>query len=137
MLATFEVLAEGNRRRILDLLRDRERPVGDLVRALSISQPAVSKHLRVLRDAGLVEARIDAQRRLYHVRCEPLQEIDRWLAPYRAMWTTSLDALEQHLDDMDDPTEPGRKEGQRHARRARTGRRPVDPAIHPTTAPPS
>lgn len=106
MLATFEVLAERNRRRILDLLRDRERPVGELVDALSISQPAVSKHLRLLRDAGLVEARIDAQRRLYRVRPEPLQEIDQWLAPYRTMWTRSLDALERHLDDMADPKSP-------------------------------
>jgi len=106
VLATFEVLAERNRRRILDLLRDRERPVGELVDALSISQPAVSKHLRLLRDAGLVEARIDAQRRLYRVRPEPLQEIDQWLAPYRTMWTRSLDALERHLDDMADPKAP-------------------------------
>jgi DNA-binding transcriptional ArsR family regulator len=97
----FEVLAEPHRRRILDLLRERERPVGDLVAALGLSQPGVSKHLRVLRDAGLVEVRTDAQRRLYRIRTEPLREIDEWLAPYRATWAGRLDALEAHLDDME------------------------------------
>src|SRR3954466_14196137 len=97
----FEVLAEPNRRRILDLLRDAERPVGELVDALAISQPAVSKHLRVLRDAGLVEVRADAQRRMYRVRPAPLADIDAWLAPYRALWTASLDRLGQHLDRAD------------------------------------
>lgn len=100
MVATFEVLAEPNRRRILDLLRGEERPVGDLVDALAISQPAVSKHLRVLRDGGLVVVRADAQRRLYRVRPDPLQDIDRWLEPYRRMWASSLDDLERHLDEM-------------------------------------
>ena len=102
--APFEVLAEPNRRRILDLLRERERPVGDLVRALAVSQPAVSKHLRVLRDAGLVDVRIDAQRRLYRVRPAPLQTIDEWLAPYREMWSERLDDLERHLETMDEET---------------------------------
>ena len=88
-VATFEVLAEPNRRRILDLLRDQEQPVGVLVDALGVSQPAVSKHLKVLRDAGLVAVRADAQRRLYRVRPEPLRAIDDWLAPYRAMWRLS------------------------------------------------
>ena len=97
----FEVLAEPHRRRILDLLRHGERPVGDLVAMLRASQPAVSKHLRVLRDAGLVEARVDAQRRLYRVRVEPLRQLDDWLAPYRAMWASHLDALESHLAEMD------------------------------------
>jgi DNA-binding transcriptional ArsR family regulator len=97
----FEVLAEPHRRRILDLLRPGERPVGDLVDMLRASQPAVSKHLRVLRDAGLVEARVDAQRRLYRVRAEPLRQLDEWLAPYRAMWASHLDALESHLAEMD------------------------------------
>jgi len=100
----FEVLAEPNRRRILDLLREHERPVGDLVRALAVSQPAVSKHLRVLRDAGLVDVRVDAQRRLYRVRPEPLQSIDEWLAPYREMWSERLDDLERHLETMDEET---------------------------------
>jgi DNA-binding transcriptional ArsR family regulator len=98
----FEVVAEPNRRRILDLLLAREQPVGDLVRELSVSQPAVSKHLRVLRDAGLVEVRTDGQRRVYRVRAEPLNAIDEWLAPYRALWTASLDDLERHLDSIPD-----------------------------------
>ena len=97
----FEVLAEPHRRRILDLLRDQERPVGDLVDMLRASQPAVSKHLRVLRDAGLVEARVDAQRRLYRVRAEPLRQLDDWLAPDRAMWASHLDALESHRAELD------------------------------------
>ena len=111
----FETLAEPNRRRILDLLRATERPVGELVAALHLSQPAVSKHLRVLREAGLVEARIDAQRRLYRVRPEPLRDIDVWLAPYRQLWERSLDDLERHLDVM--PDEP--KQGEIHARKPR------------------
>jgi DNA-binding transcriptional ArsR family regulator len=94
----FEVLAEPHRRRIVELLREEERPVGELVAALDLSQPAVSKHLRVLREAGLVEPRVDAQRRFYRVRPEPLQAIDDWLAPFRAQWGTRLDALERHLD---------------------------------------
>jgi DNA-binding transcriptional ArsR family regulator len=98
----FEVLAEPNRRRILDLLREKQRPVGDLVTQLGISQPAVSKHLRVLRDAGLVEVTADAQRRLYRVRAEPLREIDEWLTPYRKAWSKRIDALERHLDEMPD-----------------------------------
>src|SRR3954451_11726213 len=105
MTSPFAVLAEPNRRRILDLLRERERPVGELVDALSVSQPAVSKHLRVLREAGVVEARVDAQRRVYRVRPEPLREIDAWLAPYRALWKGSLDALERHLDGANTHTE--------------------------------
>ncbi len=96
---SFAVLAEPTRREILDLLRDGERPVGDLVDRLAISQPAVSKHLRVLRDAGLVEVRADAQRRLYRVRPQPLTEIDEWLAPYRRLWSRSFDRLERHLED--------------------------------------
>jgi DNA-binding transcriptional ArsR family regulator len=96
----LEVLAEPNRRRILDLLRAEERPVGDLVAELSVSQPAVSKHLRILREAGLVEVRPDAQRRLYRVRAEPLRALDEWLEPYRLMWASRLDDLESHLDSM-------------------------------------
>jgi DNA-binding transcriptional ArsR family regulator len=102
MTAVFDVLAEPNRRRILELLRQREQPVGALVDALAISQPAVSNHLRVLRDAGLVEARIEAQRRLYRIRTGPLRSIDEWLEPYRAMWAVSLDDLEHHLGTMDE-----------------------------------
>ena len=98
----FDVIAEPNRRRILDLLLERERPVGDLVRALAVGQPAVSKHLRVLRAAGLVESRTDAQRRVYRVRTEPLRSIDDWIAPYRARWSARLDDLERHLDSVPD-----------------------------------
>jgi len=99
----FEVLAEPNRRRILDLLRDKqERPVGELVNGLSLSQPAVSKHLRILREAGLVESRSAAQRRLYRIRAEPLRAIDEWLEPYRVMWSSRLDDLERHLNAMPD-----------------------------------
>ena len=102
MDAGFEVLAEPNRRRILDLVRAEERPVGHLVAALGLSQPAVSKHLRVLRDAGLVEVRADAQRRLYRVRTEPLRALDEWLRPYRELWESRLDDLERHLEAMPD-----------------------------------
>ena len=98
MHAVLDVLAEPNRRQILDLLVDRERPVGDLVEALGISQPAVSKHLRVMREAGLVESRSDAQRRLYRVTPAPLRELDTWLAPYRMLWESRIDDLERHLD---------------------------------------
>ena len=100
-MTTFEVLAEPRRREILDLLRERERTVGELVEQIAISQPGVSKHLRVLRDAGLVAARADAQRRVYEVRPEPLAEIDRWLEPYRRRWAKRLDALERHLEGDD------------------------------------
>ena len=116
----FEVLAEPNRRRILDLLRVRERPVGELVIALRVSQPAVSKHLRVLRDAGMVDVRVDAQRRVYRVRTEPLEALDEWLQPYRALWSSRLDALERHLDVMDEPTPTGKEA--RHVRRSRRAR---------------
>lgn len=98
-MGTFEVLAEPSRRRILDLLRDRERSVGDLVERVGLSQPGVSKHLRVLREAGLVRVRTDAQRRLYGVRAEPLAEIDAWLEPFRRLLAEQLDALERHLDE--------------------------------------
>lgn len=105
MATAFDVLAEPRRRQILDLLRARERPVGDLVERLALTQPAVSKHLRVLREAGLVEVRQDAQRRWYRLRPEPLAEIDAWLAPYRELWNDRLDALELHLDTMPDVPE--------------------------------
>jgi DNA-binding transcriptional ArsR family regulator len=95
----FAVLAEPTRRQILELLRDGERPVGDLVDVLGTSQPLISKHLRVLREAGLVEVRPEAQRRLYRLRPEPLAELDDWLAPYRRLWAGSLDRLDQHLED--------------------------------------
>jgi len=101
-VTTFEVLAEPNRRRILELLLEGESLVGDLVDSLGVSQPSVSKHLRVLKEAGLVHVRPDAQRRWYRVRVEPLRELDAWLEPYRRMWADRLDALERHLDEMED-----------------------------------
>ena len=99
---TFEVLADPTRRRILDLLRERPRLVGELTEELGLSQPGTSKQLRVLREAGLVVVRPDAQRRWYELRPEPLAEIDAWLAPYRAFWNERLDALERRLDAMPD-----------------------------------
>jgi DNA-binding transcriptional ArsR family regulator len=101
MQMAFEALVEPNRRRILDLLREEERTVGELVEHLALSQPAVSKHLRVLRDAGLVTARVDAQRRRYRVRPAPLAEVDAWLAPYRRFWDDKLEALERYLASED------------------------------------
>ena len=96
-LDVLEVIAEPTRRRILDAVRDGERSVNDLVEAVGMHQPGVSRHLKVLRDAGLVEVRRDAQRRLYRLRVEPLMELDAWLEPYRAEWAGRLDALERHL----------------------------------------
>jgi DNA-binding transcriptional ArsR family regulator len=98
---TFEALAEPTRRRILDLLLGDERSVGDLVKRLKLSQPGVSKHLRVLREAGLVSVRSEAQRRIYGVQPEPLREVADWLEPYRTLWAERLDALEKHLDEED------------------------------------
>jgi DNA-binding transcriptional ArsR family regulator len=95
---TFEVIAEPGRRKLLDLLRDGARPVGELVRETGLSQPNTSRHLRVLREAGLVESKPDGQRRLYQLRPEGLAEVERWLTPYRRMWRRSLDDLERHLD---------------------------------------
>jgi DNA-binding transcriptional ArsR family regulator len=101
VIATFELLAEPTRRRILDLLRDGERPVGELVDRLAMSQPAVSKHLRVLRESGLVDVRVDAQRRLYRLRPEGLREVDAWIAPYRRLWEGRFDRLEEQLRAME------------------------------------
>jgi DNA-binding transcriptional ArsR family regulator len=101
MPSIFEVLAEPHRRQILELLRVRERPAGDLVDALGIAQPTVSKHLKMLREHGLVAVRQDAQRRVYRLSPEPLRELEAWLTPYRALWADRLAALERHLDEMD------------------------------------
>ncbi len=98
--SVFEIIAEPNRRAILGLLVSSQQTVGDIERQLRMSQPTVSKHLRVLRDAGFVESTVDAQRRLYRLKAEPLQELDEWLAPFRAFWTAHVDALERHLDRM-------------------------------------
>ena len=97
-MEVFDVLTDPSRRRILDLLRAREHLVGELVDDLGLSQPGVSKHLRVLREAGLVRVRVDAQRRWYGLDPAPLAEVDRWLAPYRRYWADRLDLLERHLD---------------------------------------
>jgi DNA-binding transcriptional ArsR family regulator len=99
-VSPFALVADPHRRAILDLLRERERAVGELVESLGLAQPAVSKHLRVLRDAGVVHVRVDAQRRVYRIEPGPLRELDEWLAPYRGMWNASLDALERELDQM-------------------------------------
>jgi len=99
--SVFEIIAEPNRRAILSLLASSERSVGEIERQLGMSQPAVSKHLRVLREAGLVEATVDAQRRLYRLRPEALQEVDAWLAPFRQFWSAHIDALERHLDRLE------------------------------------
>jgi DNA-binding transcriptional ArsR family regulator len=104
MLSAFEVVAEPNRRAILTFLGSSERSVGEIERKLRLSQPSVSKHLRVLREAGFVESRIDAQRRLYRVRPEPLKELDAWLVPFRRFWSRHVDALERHLERMEKKT---------------------------------
>lgn len=107
--AVLEAIAEPTRRRILDAVRVGERSVGELVETVGMHQPGVSRHLKVLRDAGLVEVRRDAQRRLYRLRPEPLMELDAWLEPYRAEWTTRLDALERHLRRTSEPVHPRSK----------------------------
>ena len=98
MESVFEIIAEPNRRAILGLLLASEQSVGEIERQLLMTQPTVSKHLRVLREAGFVEATADAQRRLYRLRPEPLRELDDWIAPYRRFWSAHIDALERHLD---------------------------------------
>ena len=100
MESVFEIIAEPNRRAILNLLVLSQQSVGEIERQLGMPQPTVSKHLRVLRDAGFVESTVDAQRRLYRLKPEPLQEIDTWLAPFRRFWSAHVDALERHLDRM-------------------------------------
>ncbi|MGC4819656.1 ArsR/SmtB family transcription factor [Micromonospora sp. DT63] len=97
----FTVLAEPTRRRILDALRDTDRSVGELVDGLGVSQPAVSKHLRVLREAGFVTCRTAARQRIYRLEPGPLRAVDGWLDPYRRLWTRHLDALERHLDSQE------------------------------------
>jgi DNA-binding transcriptional ArsR family regulator len=99
--SVFEIIAEPNRRAILSLLVSSQQSVGEIERQLRMTQPAVSKHLRALRDAGFVESTVDAQRRLYRLKPEPLQEMDAWLAQFRRFWSAHVDALERHLDRMD------------------------------------
>jgi len=107
--SVFEIIAEPNRRAILSLLVSSEQSVGEIERQLLMSQPTVSKHLRVLRDAGFVEATIDAQRRVYRLKPEPFQEVDVWLTPFRQFWSAHLNALEGHLDRMDQKKPTQRK----------------------------
>ena len=109
MESVFEIIAEPNRRAILNLLVSSEQSVGEIERQLRMSQPAVSKHLRVLREAGFVESTVDAQRRLYRLKPEPLQEVDAWLAPFRQFWSAHVDALERHLDRMNPKTPTTKK----------------------------
>ena len=101
MESAFAILAEPNRRALLNLLATSERTVGELERHLQMPQPSVSKHLRVLRDAGFVESRVDAQRRVYRLRPEPLMEVDSWLSQFRRFWSSHVDALERHLDRLE------------------------------------
>jgi len=109
MASVFEIIAEPNRRAILGLLVSAEQSVGDLERQLDMSQPALSKHLRVLRDAGFVEFSVDAQRRLYRLKPESLKELDEWLSPFRRFWSSHLDALERHLGRVNPPTAKKRR----------------------------
>jgi DNA-binding transcriptional ArsR family regulator len=111
--SVFEIIAEPNRRAILSLLVSSEQSVGEIERQLRMTQPTVSKHLRVLRDAGFVEATVDAQRRLYRLRPEALQEVEAWLAPFRQLWSAHIDALERHLDRMHAPTPTKRRKTRR------------------------
>ena len=107
--SVFEIIAEPNRRAILSLLVSSQQSVGEIERQLRMPQPTVSKHLRVLREAGFVESTVDAQRRLYRLKPEPLQQVDAWLAPFRRFWSAHVDALERHLDRMDQSTPTKRK----------------------------
>ena len=107
--SVFEIIAEPNRRAILSLLVSSEQSVGEIERQLRMPQPTVSKHLRVLREAGFVEATVDAQRRLYRLKPESLQEVEAWLAPFRRVWSAHVDALERHLDRMHPPTPTKRR----------------------------
>ena len=112
MESVFEIIGEPNRRAILGLLVSSQQSVGEIERQLRMPQPTVSKHLRVLREAGFVESTVDAQRRLYRLKPEPFQEVDAWLAPFRRFWSVHIDALERHLDRMDQSTRT-QKEGQK------------------------
>jgi DNA-binding transcriptional ArsR family regulator len=111
--SVFEIIAEPNRRAILSLLVTSQRSVGEIERQLRMSQPTVSKHLRVLREAGFVESTVDAQRRLYRLKPEPLREVEAWLAPFRQLWSAHVDALERYLDHMDTAPPKKRKKKKR------------------------
>ena len=116
MESGFQIIAEPNRRAIMSLLVLSQQSVGEIERHLRMPQPTVSKHLRVLREAGFVESTVDAQRRLYRLRPEPLQEVDAWLTPFRRFWSAHVDALERHLDRMDQSTPTPRKTSEKKTR---------------------
>jgi len=120
MESVFEIIAEPTRRAILGLLVSSQQSVGEIERQLRMTQPTVSKHLRVLREAGIVESTVDAQRRLYRLNPEPLQELEAWLAPFRRFWFAHVDALERHLDRMDEP--PTKRKTRRRRRGAHRDR---------------
>jgi DNA-binding transcriptional ArsR family regulator len=122
--SVFEIIAEPNRRAILGLLVSSQQTVGAIERQLRMPQTTVSKHLRVLREAGFVESTVDAQRRLYRLKPEPLQEVDAWLAPFRRFWSAHVDALERHLDRMDHSTSTTSTPTKRKTRRRRRGPNP-------------
>jgi DNA-binding transcriptional ArsR family regulator len=122
MESVFEIIAEPNRRAILSLLASSQQSVGEIERQLGMTQPTVSKHLRVLRDTGFVESTVDAQRRLYRLKPEPFQEVDMWLAQFRKFWSAHLDALERHLDRMESiPTKSQATSSKVKTRRRRRG----------------
>ena len=121
MESVFEIIAEPNRRAILGLLVSSQKSVGEIERQLGMAQPTVSKHLRVLREAGVVESTVDAQRRLYRLKPEPLHEVDAWLAPFRRFWSAHVDALERHLDRMDQSTPRSPTPTKSKTRRRRRG----------------
>src|SRR5499425_3097472 len=120
MESAFEIIAEPNRRAILSLLVSSEQSVGEIERRLGMAQPSVSKHLRVLREAGFVESTVDAQRRLYRLRPEPFQEVEAWLAQFRRFWSAHVDALERHLDRMDRTPQANTKTNTKTRRKPRT-----------------
>ena len=122
MNSVFEIIAEPNRRAILSLLASSEQSVGEIERQLRMAQPTVSKHLRVLRDAGFVESQVDAQRRLYRLTPAPLKELDAWLAPFRRFWSAHVDALERHLDRMAQSTSTRKTTGRGRRGRGRRGK---------------
>ena len=124
MESVFEIIAEPNRRAILSLLVSSQQSVGEIERQLRMPQPTVSKHLRVLREAGFVESTVDAQRRLYRLKPEPLQELDAWLAQFRRFWSAHVDALERHLDRMDAITHRSQRKRRRRERRRGPNREP-------------
>lgn len=134
-LTVLEVIAEPTRRRILDAVRSGERSVGELVDEVGMHQPGVSRHLKVLRDAGLVEVRRDAQRRLYRLRPEPLMEIDEWLEPYRREWANRIDSIERHLERTAEPIDPTIGPRTTQDSRSRDSRTKLAPALSGSPVP--